>query len=300
MYRLSNISFNDFSIVAGQQKGSNIAVSGMLDMPKRTGKVNHNWGDNYGVEPYVSATEIKFAGRDIHFVGLLQADTRGEAVTKLQNMYDLLDSITKLVTFETPYGSYQVYMAKPVVVKWLKYKGYCSINFTLREPVVTILTPSIPASSDTSVYGVDGVPFAEFGLYVSKVTGNYNRPGTNSQIFKAYTNEGYQLTKTKAQSITIDMFCIATDFAGLKTNIELLHVILAQAGLRTLNIDGRLLNAYATNGFKVTNIKVGSQAVAKVSLVMTLDKPAVVTTTTYLADVNSIEILRNNGTKIQV
>jgi len=69
-YTLNNIDLGSFGFIAGKQAGSNIALSGAFDMPPRTGKTFQSWGDDHGVEPYVSATEISFGGQD-HFFGWL-------------------------------------------------------------------------------------------------------------------------------------------------------------------------------------------------------------------------------------
>ena len=272
MYKLSNISLTNYSIIAGKISGSNIPTSGIMDMPERIGKVAHDWQDDNGIEPYVGATELFWAGRDIEFTGILNASTRGEAESYLASFYNNLRNLSGLVVFETPHGNFNVYVNKGIKVVWLDYQGFCTINFTLREPVIAIPTPIIPTGALPNVYGIDSIAFSSFGIYLEKATlGNLSRPETNSGVFKAYENEGFQLTKPKVKSIDISLIATGANFADLKTNIELLFAILAQSGLRNLNIDGRILQAYNTKGFKVTDItETDNLAVARITLPMDL------------------------------
>ena len=47
-YRLNDIELSSYGILPGQAPGSNVALSGFLDLPKRAGKAYHSWPDEEG------------------------------------------------------------------------------------------------------------------------------------------------------------------------------------------------------------------------------------------------------------
>ena len=88
MYSINNIAFETYGITAGRIDGSNIALSGQLDMPARLGKTFHDWTGEEGVEPYVLASEIRHGGRDLVFSGYLVATNKELAYEQLATFYE--------------------------------------------------------------------------------------------------------------------------------------------------------------------------------------------------------------------
>ena len=254
MYKINNISLSTYNIIAGRAPNSMIAMTGVLDMPKRTGKTFHSWGDHHGVEPYVSASEIFFAGRELAFYGLVKAEDRPSAVYLLKGFYKLLNGFSDLVPFETPYGTFQVYLKEEIKVSYLS-DGWCQMVLKLQERIVSIPTPVLPIISNYGVYGIDGIPFKNIGAFVVSTDGNLNRPGTKKQSIESYGYEGYEITKNKLQKFKVNLVFQGVDFDGLKENVGMLHRILASEGLHDLNIDGTGLKIWAVNGFKVKSIR---------------------------------------------
>lgn len=270
-YKLNNIDLTTYGIKAGRTTNSNIALSGFLDMPKRTGKTYHSWGDANGVEPYVSASEIFFDGRDIQFVGVLKSPSKYEAIYQLKDLYDDISAFTDKVDFETPYGTFEVYVKDEIKVEYLN-NGWATLTISFRENIVEIPNPTLPTESDFQVYGIDGIPFKSYGCFVQLVKDNMNRSAIKKQEVTAYGYEGFQLTKTDLHKVSLDLVFHATSFATLKTNIGMLHKQLASEGLRQINIDTVLRESFAIDGFKVKNIKTGSNiavAIVSVELVIT-------------------------------
>jgi hypothetical protein len=68
-YLLDTVDLSTYGIIAGHVPSSNIALKGCFDLPSRTGKCYHEWGDENGLEPYVASGEMFFAGRDITLHG---------------------------------------------------------------------------------------------------------------------------------------------------------------------------------------------------------------------------------------
>lgn len=132
MYKLNNILLDTYGIIPGRVKGEGIAVKGIFDLPKRIGITHKDWDDTNGVEPYVDADELFFAGRDIIFAGILIGN---RAATKAQ--IALLKADISLfnapVPFETPYGTACVKIKK-ITPKF--YNSGATIEIEMREPVV--------------------------------------------------------------------------------------------------------------------------------------------------------------------
>lgn len=137
MYALNGIDLSDWNIIPGQAPGSNIAISGHLDMPARIGDVFHDWGDEDGVEALTDAADIIFGGRDIHFHGLIMATDRESATEQVEAFQAYLSTLTDLVPFTSEYGEWQVYVKDKVEVQWI-VAGWMTIKVTFREPVVDL------------------------------------------------------------------------------------------------------------------------------------------------------------------
>lgn len=99
MYSINNILFSNFGIIPGRVDGSNIAVSGMLDMPERIGKSFHDWTGDAGIEPYVLQPEIRHGGRSINFAGYVVGADKASAYAALNLFYKELNSYDDLVTW---------------------------------------------------------------------------------------------------------------------------------------------------------------------------------------------------------
>lgn len=291
-YKLNDISLSDYNIVAGRAPNSTIAVAGLFDMPKRIGKTHHSWGDHHGVEPYVKAAEIFFDGRDISFHGLIKAEDRPSAVYLLKSFYTLLNGFTDLVDFETPYGTFQVYIKDEVNVRYIA-KGWCSVVLKFRQPNVWMGVNELPEGNQYQELGIDGIPFKSFGALVKKTDGNFNRPETKKQQVAAYGYEGYELTKTKLQKVKLELVFVHDSFVGLETGIHQFYTVLTAPGLRDLNMDMTGKKVFAIDGFTVKNIRIASnKAVAELSCQL------VVNDMTSLYE-EGMQLADNNGNLIE-
>lgn len=300
-YKLNDIALSDYNIIAGRAPNSTIAVSGFFDMPKRTGKTYHSWGDHHGVEPYVKAAEIFFEGRDITFYGLVQADDKPSAVYLLKSFYKVLNGFTDLVDFETPYGTFQVYIKDKVKVRYID-DGWCEVALKFRQPNVWMGVNELPEGNQYQELGIDGIPFKIFGAFVKKTVGNFNRPGTKKQQVAAYGYEGYELTKTKLQKVKLDLVFVRDSFVDLETSIHQFYTILSAPGLRDLNMDMTGKKVFAIDGFTVKNIRIATnKAVAELSCQLVVnDMTSLYEEGMILADANDNFIADSNDNTIEI
>lgn len=140
MYTLNNISLDDYGFIPSQSDGSNLAITGVWDMPKRMGKTYHDWTDKDGIEPYVAVEDIRFEGRDIQLVGLIRGSSELDAIQKTQSFYDMMDAITDVVTLSCPWGSWKVYVSGMIKARYVG-AGTVKITIPFREPKVALVSP---------------------------------------------------------------------------------------------------------------------------------------------------------------
>lgn len=265
MYKLNNIPLINFGIHPGRINGSNIALSGMLDMPARIGKTFHDWSGEAGVEPYVLPAEIMHGGRTIHFAGLLKGVDRTGAATMARNFYREISAFNGLVELVTPWSTHQVHIKERIEGKYLQ-GGWNQIAIDFEEPVV----PNdgvLPVGAVTDRPHIDGVALDSFGMFLSRSEGVLNRPQTKDPNFTAYEKQGYQITPPAALEFDLQLIAYADSFALLKDNIKKLQRLLSAAGLRQINFDGNLWEVFNVKGFQVKDLKVAANyAVCRIDL----------------------------------
>src|SRR5690606_5525456 len=99
-------------------------VNGILDMPKRKGQTEYDWGDEF--EPLVSAEDIFFGSRDIIVDAFFDA-RKGTWETAS----DTLETIKATQTLTTQYGDYQVRLDEIRILK--SFKEGKTIQLRFRE-----------------------------------------------------------------------------------------------------------------------------------------------------------------------
>lgn len=246
-YTLNGVDLSVYGIVAGHFSGSNIALSGCFDLPARIGETQHEWDDENGVEPYVAAGDIFFSGRNIEFSGHMGGNIV-EAQTKLAAFYSALDAFTDTVILSTPYGSFNVTVdsVKPEY-KW----GVTTVDITFREPVVD-LTGTLPATG-ASDYLIDSIPMKSFGLYISKVSGILDLQEMKENKQTIYGQEGVQIAKRKAQTLSLEGFIMTDTLTSFKSKISALYKAFSAPGLRTIRLNAQFdVACFAVNGFSVS------------------------------------------------
>ncbi len=252
-YKLNDILLSGYGIKAGRAPKSNIAVSGIFDLPKRMGKTHHNWDDDDTVEPYVEADEIFLAGRDIRFYGLIKGD-KDDNISKVENLKNDISAFTDLVVFShDDYGSFNVKIEK---INVSHLRGLSEITINMREPQPDLSGGVLPATDLSAPYLADRMPLKSFGLVVSKTKGRSNQQEFKNEYYSIYGKEGYQINGRKHNEIKIDGFIRANDLAGFQANIKALWKLFTDEGLRKVRLNDYItIESFMTDGFRVDNIK---------------------------------------------
>ena len=249
---LGGTDLSQFGFFASQHPNSNIGLTGMCDMPNRLGKTYHSWADSRGVEPYVLSEEIIFGGRDIQLIGIIQGETKNITEANNSSLINLVNEFTDLSEFTTEFGTYQVYV-KSIEATYLSDYAF-EILINLREPVVDM--PNDLPTPDAAQIGIDRISFAQLGGGLLRVAGDVrNRPALKPQDFTVWGKEGYQITKTEAPILNIEMYIEGNSYADFKGKINRLQALLASAGTRLIKAPNLSLREFfVTEGFKVTNM----------------------------------------------
>jgi len=277
-YTLNGTALSTFGIVPSQArpKGSNIAVSGQLDFPKRINKTQHPWGDQDGVEPYVTDGEIQFGGRDIDFYFLMEAEDVTAVYALLFGLYDFIEGLTDLAALSCDFGTWNVLVRDEIQIQDLGGGALAGV-IPFREPVPD-LTGVIPTEPDPDVIeGIDGVSwsslgfslvdFRQLGITRASLEGMLNRPKPKAGESIGYATETYQVTKVGARKYKLVGAIEAVDYAGLKTIISGLYALFAAEGTRVLYLSGDLIRiVYSEEGFEIDQVVVDYKATARITI----------------------------------
>lgn len=263
-YTLNGTDLSTFGFTAGRQSGSNIGLSGFLDMPDRLGKTYHSWGDNKSVEPYVSASDIRFGGRDLQLVGYIRGDSRLDVLAKCQALRDFIDDLTGLVPLACEWGTYQIRVGAIPIQSM--HATTASVTINMREPVVN-LSGALPIV-DNGEYGIDSISWDGLGVELVGFTGDrLSRPETKTQQFTAWENEGYQITKTGPSILDLTFLVQSVDYSSLLGTIQGLYALFSQSGTRMLSVkNDTYREVFVVDGFRVENIRSGSQFTCMVAI----------------------------------
>lgn len=255
MIKLANIDLAQFGFLEGKMRDSNIAYSGILDMPARIGKAFHSWPEKKGIQPYVNANEIRFGGRDIKVVGYILGKDPKDCRTKVKALYDLFDSFSNVVDLTCKWGNYKVYVNSAIQPERLGPKSL-KMTLSFREPVVDISGPLPVENFPDNDFGIDGISFKDLGGTMLEVWGDrVSRPTPKPMQFTAYQYEGYQITKTEAAELSFKLLIDQPDYASFKAKIKSLYALFAAPGLRSLILQNDALRSFfMKDGFKVESL----------------------------------------------
>lgn len=255
MYFINDIPLSDFGFTPGRQPNSNLAISGVWDMPSRIGKTHHDWLDENGVEPYLRGDEIFFGGRDISLLCWLSEEARVGYVSAMQEFYDFLDTLQSgLFTLSCPFGSWEVQLLDAQPARYLA-QGLGNVELKFREPVVVISGELLAVQSGG--VGIDGYSFSDLGLVKQLTKDQANRAESKQLTLPAYGSERIGWVKRGMREFSIDFFLSHNTIADFTQAVGNLAFLLSRPNARTLRLDdGTVREFFVKDGFKVSGVRV--------------------------------------------
>jgi hypothetical protein len=263
-YSINDIDLSTYGFVPTPGEGSNLAISGCWDMPKRTGKTHHVWAETSYVEPYVDADDMRFAGRDIVLHGIIIGDSLADTNEKVQALRELLNYQTELMELSCEWGTWMVKLGGMVRMAH-EDENTAKVVIQFREPVVSPaaeytgeydaeVNEPVPTAQFNDVDGIDGVAFSDLGFSPLKLDYlSLSQP--QEQFFNAYQNEGYQMTLCEGDKLVLKGFLKGEDYAELVERIEGLRSVFSAPGLRWLTVgNDAAASVWAEEGFEVSDM----------------------------------------------
>lgn len=301
MYKLNNILINNYGLTPGRAPGSSIAIAGFMDLPKRNGKVYHDWGEVAGVEPYTAVTDHKLydKGRVI-FYGYVRSTTRTNVVKRIEELYHTL-AAQEYHTLSTPWGTFtQLYVKEKIEVDWLGPSA-AKLKLVFDGYELPLAYVALPIPAETGLHHIDNRSFVDFGAFVEKVENNFDRPDTKEAFSSNYLHP-HQVTKPGYKEFKLSLLFYATDYEALKANIKAFYIALMFfPGTRIMNVDGLERECFNIEGVQVQQLQISAgQAICKLTLEMALAFDGVPQEPLYLLDEENTAIANNAGKLIQV
>lgn len=255
MYSLGGADLAIFDFTAIRQDDSDIALSGFMDDPVRTGKTFHDWANEDGIEPYVSLEEIAsggFGGRDMSLKGVIQGVNLQDCNSKLASLYTHIDTFTGLATLVTDYSTHYVSIGA-ITGTYLADTGL-AVTISMHEPFVPN-TGTVPVGN-SSEFGIDGISFASLGGAMLELRGDrWNRPALKKIDTTAYGKEAYQMTRKQAPTLDLKLVIKASTFSELIGKVANLRALFNSPGLRSLTVNNdKIRSFFVKDGFTVSMI----------------------------------------------
>lgn len=257
-YTLNGTDLTVYGITPGRRAGGNVALSGGFDLPKRTGKTYHSWGDENGLEAYTESSEIFFAGREISFRGFM-AGSYSDCRTYVKSLVDACDAVTGTQVFSTPYGDFTGYV-KRVIPTY--FNGGTLVDIIFQEPVADLSGGSLPVTG-TSGSTIDNIPFLSFGIYLAENLDVTELMERKSVPVTKYGEEGYRYGYREHKNLVLRGTLIADDLDDFKAKIKSLYLLFSSSGNRQVKLNEKdYVVCFSDEGFTVSNMVCSTNVLA--------------------------------------
>jgi len=242
-YLIDGNSFGDYDMTV-------LSSSGALDIPKRIGDTEYDWGDSNGVEAYTDADDLFWDGRDI----MLSCYYSGSDFKADIETFEAAIKGTD-ITLTTPYGTHSVRLKKISEISHVVPNTEVLIEITFFQTTVT--AGSAPSAIGGSGITIGGYDFgADFSIHVSRVSGYGTMPGYHERKLSYGSTPEQPGSYRSNREISLDLNGSFADIATLTSKIQALQAVLMSAGTKALIYRGTSKNVYFTRGMKVrVNVK---------------------------------------------
>lgn len=233
IYKIDGTPLSSFGAIPSPNSGY-FALSGMLDLPKRIGATEYDWGTE--IEPFVDAEDIELDGRTF---------TLNVAIKKsqLQVFKNACIACTEL-SFD--HDTFQVVQKDEIKVSEIAEYYNVSVPFWQNNIELIPITISPSGAGD---YMIDNFNLIkDFGIYV----GESNDLKNTAKRIDIPTTEPYQITQYRGLR-SIDLSCSMkdTNFTDIYNKMTQFQAVLMAPGLRTLKLRDNTFQVYFKDGMSV-------------------------------------------------
>jgi hypothetical protein len=235
-YKLDNIPLSSFEAMPG--RGSQyFALEGMLDLPKRIGNTERDWGTS--IEPFVQVEDIQIDGRTLTLNVIVKH-------SKVENIKSA-GVACKILSFD--YDSFNVVCRDEIEVTPTGIYDFVKIRFWQNDFSLKPVT-IIPSAS--GAYLLDNFNLnKDFGIYIAQS----NDLANTAKRIDAGTTEFYIRTGYRdTREITLNCSMSGNNFENLYKKMNQFQSVLMQSGLRTLTVGNNKFNIYFKDGITVNTV----------------------------------------------
>lgn len=260
IYTLDDTPLSAFGLIPVKASGSNIAIGGIWDLPKRSGTCYYDWLDENGVEPYVEEADIAFDGRDITIATMLWAESRTDALGKTAALRTWLNEISSPFNLHCEAGDFVVRFAG--TEDSYRGKGKVEIVLKFREDA-PVLTGAVMPIASVHSGGIDGYSWVALGVVPGTLEGAFLCMGRKEKDTTGVVSAG----GTQMRSVTLSGWVTASSLADFTERVRVLYSLFGGPGLRTVIWFGETFQGFACEGFTVSEIyKLSEKMIGKLSV----------------------------------
>lgn len=236
-YTLNSSEFSTWNMTV-------LGCKGALDIPKRIGDFEYDWGDSHGVEAYTSADDLSWDGREI----ILHAFYSGSNfINDLETLMAVAGSDLTLIT---TFGTHNVRFLGTKVYRILKPNTKVLVDISFWESDISHPSPgSAVGGSGVTIGGYDFEN--DFGLHLKNLTGIGDVPDYAPRNISygdvARKISGYRTART----IKMELNGAYSDITSLISNVNKLKNVLMSAGSKSLNYRSVSKTVYFIDGANV-------------------------------------------------
>ena len=227
-------------------------IGGVFDFPVRGGDTERDWFDEDGLEAFVDADDIWFKQRTIVLKCLMQADDKSDFMTKLSMFKDQVYS--GVCDLETPYGTFKVLLKKGAKVNYIRNgKAEFELEFTETE----YSKKAVPTGFHEGVERtIDGILWNDLGISIQYEYGQFDFTAMKRDKNTVYKTESAVNNMRYSRNITVGCFLQADSLNKFVSNINDLHGLLANEGMRQLILSDieKPFQVLVKDGFKLKKL----------------------------------------------
>lgn len=229
-YKLDNIPLSAFG-VKPSRGNQFFALEGFMDLPKRIGATEYNWGTS--IEPFVDEEDIELDGRTLNLyvaIRKINLDAFKAACVACTELSFDLDTFSVIQKDE---------------IKVDEIGEYCTVSIPFWQNEVAMKPVNI-VSSGSGLYRIDNFNLnKDFGIHIGQSNNLQNR----AKRIDVQTTEFYERTNFRGVH-TIDLSCsmVGVNFTDIYNKMGQFQSVLMSPGLHSLSIMNNTFSVYFKDG----------------------------------------------------